>query len=120
MQFPLYKQGRMQICPFNLDFVLLFLHNSKVAYYKSLLIRQQSSWDSDDIQTSFPESSSVHPGDEAKDIRRNLVFFFFTAKYLTNKIRCKVLSFPWKKNRIYTAVLTFDTISENKKNRHIM
>ena len=31
----------------------------------------------DDIQTSFPESSSVHPGDEAKDIRRNLVFFFF-------------------------------------------
>ena len=32
LQFPFYKQRNMQICPLNLDFALLFLHNSKVAY----------------------------------------------------------------------------------------
>ena len=32
LQFPFYKQRKMQICPLNLDFVLMFLHNSKVAY----------------------------------------------------------------------------------------
>ena len=34
LQFPLYKQRKIQICTLILDFVLLFLHNSKVAYYK--------------------------------------------------------------------------------------
>lgn len=33
-KFPLYKRRKMHICPFNLDSVLLFLHNNlKVAYY---------------------------------------------------------------------------------------
>ena len=33
-QLPLYKKRKTQICPLNLDFVLLFLHNSKVAHSK--------------------------------------------------------------------------------------
>ena len=33
LKFPLYKQRKMQICPLNLDFVLLFLQNSKVGYW---------------------------------------------------------------------------------------
>lgn len=36
LKFPFYKQRNMQICPLNLDFVLLFLHNSEVAYLPTI------------------------------------------------------------------------------------
>lgn len=53
----LHKQRKMQFCPLNLDVVLLFLHNSKVAYcatrilpirewpsYKHLCLIHMTSW----------------------------------------------------------------------------
>ena len=36
LQFPFYKHRKMQICHLNLNFVLLFSHNSKVAYVRFL------------------------------------------------------------------------------------
>ena len=51
LQFPLYKQRKMQICPLNFDFVLLFLHNSKVTYWRinawfSRWANRNHEWDS--------------------------------------------------------------------------
>ena len=34
LQFPLYKRRKMKICPLNVDFILLFLHNSTVTYWR--------------------------------------------------------------------------------------
>ena len=36
------KQRKMQIIPLNLDSVLLFLHNSKLAYYNIFLVFKET------------------------------------------------------------------------------